>query len=332
MTFGRPLPEISLATPQDLAPWREQAQPVVLRGLLRDWPAVATPDIATYLAAFDSGRPAMVMTAPPEIEGRPFYTSDLGGLNFTKQQASIGQLLGALASLPHEQPGPMLYMGSAPTSETLPGFAEANPAPGLPTDAIPRIWIGGPVTVQTHFDTSDNVACVVAGTRAFTLFPPEQVANLYVGPLDFTLAGQPVSMVQFDRGADLVRFPRFEKAQATAMSATLLPGDAIYIPPLWWHHVRSLDRLNVMVNYWWLEGHPEATSPFDCLIHGLLALRDLPPPRRAAWRAFFDCYIFDSDRDTHAHIPEHARSVLGELSPSMATRMRQFIINGLARR
>ena len=64
-----------------------------------------------------------------------------------------------------------------------------------PELARPRIWLGNRSEVSAHFDLSDNIACVVAGRRRFTLFPPDQVANLYVGPLDHTMAGQPASMV-----------------------------------------------------------------------------------------------------------------------------------------
>jgi len=331
MSFGRPLEEIADARPEPIGAFRAAARPVVLRGLVRDWPAVRAPDIAPYLAALDSGRPAPVMAGPPEIEGRPFYDDALAGFNFERRQATVRQVLDQIAALPAERPS-MIYMGSAPAREVAPGFAAANPSPGLPAEAEPRLWIGGATTIQTHYDVSDNVACVVAGRRTFTLFPPEQVANLYVGPLDFTPAGQPISLVQFDRGVDEARFPRFAAAREAALTATLEPGDALYIPPLWWHHVRSWDRLNVLVNYWWSEEDPQAVSPFDCLVHGLAALRPLPPERRAAWRAFFDYYVFDADETTHAHIPPTRRSVLGELTPSLAMRIRQFVTHGLTRR
>jgi quercetin dioxygenase-like cupin family protein len=38
-----------------------------------------------------------------------------------------------------------------------------------------------------------------------------------------------------------------------AMEAELSPGDAIFIPMGWFHHVEALERFNVLVNYWWDE-------------------------------------------------------------------------------
>ena len=38
-----------------------------------------------------------------------------------------------------------------------------------------------------------------------------------------------------------------------AFSAELQPGDAIFIPSLWWHQVESLSAVNGLVNYWWTD-------------------------------------------------------------------------------
>jgi oxalate decarboxylase/phosphoglucose isomerase-like protein (cupin superfamily) len=53
------------------------------------------------------------------------------------------------------------------------------------------------------------------------------------------------------RDPDFTRFPRFREALKHAIVAELEPGDALYIPSLWWHHVESIGVLNAMVNYWW---------------------------------------------------------------------------------
>jgi len=310
-------------------------RPVVLRGQVARWPAVAAGRqggraIAEYCARFGGGRPLEVMIGPPEIEGRFFYADEtLTGFNFHRQQVALGPLLGELlryaeseGTKPHA-----LYANSATAPEHLPGWEAANPL-DLPIEAPARLWIGNATRVSTHYDTSSNIACVVAGRRRFTLFPPEQFANLYVGPLDHTLAGQPVSLADPD-APDFGRFPRFAEALAYAQTAELEPGDAIFIPPIWWHHVRAFDRLNVLVNYWW--GH-DSGAAFPALIHTVLAVRDLPPAEKAAWRTWFDHLVFAEDAaDAADHLPPEARSVLAPASVERGQRLRDFLIRMLQR-
>lgn len=309
-------------------------QPVVLRGQAADWPALAAGTggdaaMARYIAGFDTGVPAEVMIGQPAIAGRFFYSDDLRGFNFKRQQVQLGALLEELLRLAPAENPPALYAGAAATGQHLPGWAEANRL-DLPLEGTtPRIWIGNATRVSTHFDTSPNLACVVAGRRRFLLFPPDQIDNLYVGPLEVTMAGQPVSMVDPD-APDLARYPRFATAWANALVADLEPGDAIFIPALWWHNVRAGGALNVLVNYWW-DRDPQA-SPFVALAHGLLALRDLPPAERAAWRGWFDHYVFADTAPLVAdHLPDTARGILGPPSEARSRRLKDFLRNVFAR-
>lgn len=171
----------------------------------------------------------------------------------------------------------------------------------------------------------------MSGRRRFTLFPPEQIANLYIGPLDFAPTGAPMSLVPLHE-PDFERFPRFRAALASAVSAELGPGDAIYIPPLWWHHVESLERFNVLVNYWWHSnvGSPTAApAGFDTLIHAILSLRALPADTRAAWRAVFDHYVFGEQDAVTEHIPAYRRGILADLSAADAARVRAYLLERL---
>lgn len=313
-------------------------RPVVLRGQVARWAAVRAGEagdarsdraMATYLAGFGGGRPLDVMIGPPGIDGRFFYNDDLSGFNFHRQQVPLGQLLGELVRFAEEAaPRPhALYANAATAPEHLPGWEAQNPL-GLPTgDAPARLWIGNATQVATHYDQSPNIACVVHGRRRFTLFPPEQVANLYLGPLDHTMAGPPSSMVDPD-APDLARYPRYAEALARAEVAELEPGDAIFVPAFWWHHVRAFDRLNVLVNYWWRAD--TAASPFLALVHALMSVRDLPPPEKAAWRAWFDHFVFGDDAsEAAAHLPEQARGVLGAPDAARAQRIRGFLVRML---
>jgi hypothetical protein len=145
--------------------------------------------------------------------------------------------------------------------------------------------------------------------------------------------GAPMSLVSL-RNPDFERYPKFREALAAAHTADLAPGDAIFIPSLWWHHVESLESFNVLVNYWWHDSQGDgalADSAFDALLHGILGIRALPPPTRRAWGAFFEQYVFGDDADVTAHIPEQRRGILGTLSTEQLAGLRAHLAKRLAR-
>jgi hypothetical protein len=200
--------------------------------------------------SLDCGGACDTVLMPPEAQGRLFYSADMKGFNFMRAKRSVSQVIEQIVRYSQFPVAPAVAMQSALLAECLPGFAAAHAAPFLPSGVAPRLWLGNEVITPAHFDESHNLACVVSGRRRFTLLPPEQVRNLYLGPLDFAPTPTPISLVSF-RSPDFERFPRFRDALAAAEVAELGPGDALYIPSLWWHHVESIGVLNAMVNYWW---------------------------------------------------------------------------------
>ena len=311
-------------------------RPAVLRGLAADWPAVRagreSPEaLCEYLRAFDVGRPAPTFLAPPLIKGQFWYREDMRGLNYQVRQAPPSELLDALLAMKEEPEPGAFYAGAMPVSEHFPGFARDNSTDIVGENAVARLWIGNRATVSTHFDMSENVAVVVGGRRRFTFIPPEQVRNLYVGPFDFTLAGPPVSMVDL-RNPDLDRYPRFAEALETAESAELEPGDAVFVPYMWWHHVEALDPVNLLANYWWdLTDKPWQGSPFKALAHAIMSIRDVPAHEREIWRVWFDHYVFGAGHDAVAHLPPHARGPLGEMTPQAAKAVKAYLMEELRR-
>jgi mannose-6-phosphate isomerase-like protein (cupin superfamily) len=304
--------------------------PVVLRGLAADWPIVRSGNAAAYLRRFASGTKTEMLVAPPEHGGRLFYTEGMAGLTFTRTPASVGGVLDRLERAAAEAEPETIAAQAVSVEQSLPGFAEENRLPLFDsmTDRTiqPRIWIGNRVVTATHHDMASNVAVVVAGRRRFTLFPPGQVANLYIGPFEFTPAGTPASLVD-PEAPDLNAYPRAAEAMRHALTAELGPGDAIYIPHMWWHHVRSLDGLSALVNYWWDEA-PEpqpGLAPINALIHALLSFEELPDEQRAAWQAMFDHFVFHAAGDPNAHIPEERRGVRGKLSAESKARLRRTL-------
>jgi hypothetical protein len=300
------------------------ARPVVLKGLLNDWPAVRAARegpraLADFIRKFDQGKPVFVIECPRSTGGRLFYREDMSGLNFTRfADGRIGATLDRLLSVVDDPDAPAIFLESMRIEEFLPDFAAAHVMPLVPPTADPRIWIGNAITVQTHYDLLYNVACVVGGRRRFTLFPPEQVANLYMGPVDFTPSGTPISMAPL-YDADPVRFPRFAEALRHAQQTELGSGDALYIPYGWWHHVESLTQFNVLVNYWW-NPTPKIGSPYAVLLHAALSLRDLPPDQREVWHGLFEHLVFTAPDEALAHLAPDKRGLLG---PPSAERMRE---------
>ncbi len=313
----------------------QSTEPVLLPGLVAHWPAAQAgaqsgADAAAYLRGCWRNATVGLLLAPPETDGRFFYNHDLSGFNFKREVAPFGQVLDALMQMATEPRPPALYVGSTTLDTCLPGFGADNTLGFGTRDPLASIWLGNCSRIAAHFDLPDNLACVVAGRRRFTLFPPDEVANLYVGPLDFTPAGQAISLVDF-AAPDLTRFPKFAQALQRAQVAELGPGDAVFIPSLWWHHVEALDSFNVLVNYWWRQSPAHMDSPMAALMLALMTVRDLPPAQRQGWQTLFEHYVFEAGEHTAAHIPAHARSALAPLDEVGTRQMRAELLRRLNR-
>lgn len=315
----------------------DAGEPVVLRGIARDWPMVqaglrSTQAALGYLRGFEAGVPVPYSFGGPEIEGRPFYNEDFTRLNVEVRRGVLTQVLDDIEATLEAPRPPTYYVASLLIERALPGFAQHNDAglAGQGIDASASIWIGNRVTASCHFDTPDNLACCAVGRRRFTLFPPEQIDNLYPGPLDPTPGGQVVSVVDIDR-PDFARHPRFRDALASAQTAVLEPGDAIFIPSLWWHHVRSLAPFNVLVNYWWRSSPAFLSSPLPALHHAMWAVRDLPPREKQAWATIFEYYVFGPGERAGQHLPDAARGALAPFDETQARRMRAQLLARLNR-
>ena len=243
---------------------RAGQRPVILRNLVQDWPLVQAglqgiAALSDHLLQFDQGKTFQAMIAPVSAKGRLFYKADMSGFNFDRLNGELREALNILKTLSSKTPCPGFYIGSKVVPEYLPGLEAETRIDFLGESVDPTIWIGNAVTVATHNDDSENIACVAAGRRRFTLFPPDQEANLYIGPADLTPAGRPISLVDL-HSPDLEKFPLFRHALDQVQVAELGPGDALYIPTHWWHHVEALEPVNVLVNFWWKGNPPKFPS------------------------------------------------------------------------
>ena len=313
----------------------ESIEPLVVRGLVSHWPMVraarrSDAEARDYLLQRYSGMKVTVLFAPPQQGGWFFYNQDFSGFNFRRAKTGLDAVLADLERAAHETTPPTIYVGSTSVEECLPAFRAENDLGFGARAPFAGIWMGNRTRISAHQDLPTNLACVVAGRRRFTLFPPGQLANLYVGPLEFTPAGQAISLVDF-ANPDYTRYPKFAEAQKHARVAELAAGDALLIPSLWWHYIEGLDALNVLVNYWWRRSPAHMGPPFAALMHTLMTVRDLPPEERAGWQEIFRHYVFEADGDTAGHIPPARRGALAAIDEESARALRAAILAMLNR-
>lgn len=310
-------------------------EPVVLKGLVANWPFVKagknSADAAVeYLYRFYDNATIGAFFGDPEIEGRVFYNEDMTGFNYQPVMLKLDQFLEKIRKHASDDMAPTLYVGSTTVDTCLPGFRAENDLGFGDLDPLASIWMGNRTRIAAHYDLPDNIACNAVGHRRFTVFPPEELENLYAGPIDFTPAGQTISLVDFHH-TDFEKYPKFKAALRSAQVAELEPGDAIFLPSMWWHHVEALDSYNVLINYWWRQSPAYMGPPVDVLMHALLTIRDLPVEQRKAWHGIFKHYVFEPSEETVGHIPEHRRGVLSPMNERMARELRAHLLNNLNR-
>ena len=329
-----PISEEALA-PGDLdARLAGAREPFVVRGLADDWPLVAAgregaQAARDYLVAHARDRGFPVNIGAPGGGDRLFYDAAMG-MNFQSAQGPLAAILDGIAANEDKPDAPAIYLSSIDMDAYFDGLATENRLPLGDRKPLESIWIGSRTRIAAHNDVPDNLAVCAVGRRRFTLFPPEQMANLYLGPLENTPAGRPVSMVDL-RAPDFAAYPRFGEALGVARVAELEPGDAIFIPSLWWHHVEGLAPFNVLVNYWWRDAPAFLGKPEDALFHAILAIRDLPEADKAQWQALFAHYVFDNGADVTSHLPENSRGILAPLTAETAGQIRARLLRSLSR-
>src|SRR3954452_3203346 len=132
-----------------LAALLETSEPVVLKGLVRNWPLVqaglaSDDDAMSYLRSFYNGRTVGTYFGQPDIGGRLFYNADLTDLNFGVRRAAMDEVLRDIRSHRDDAQPPTLYIGSTTIDACLPGLRKDNDIPfgSHGVDPLASIWIG----------------------------------------------------------------------------------------------------------------------------------------------------------------------------------------------
>jgi lysine-specific demethylase 8 len=211
-------------------------EPLVLAGAFADSGAVRswTPE---RVAARHGGTKVSVWTGLPAA-GSPFD----GTVRDHQRVVTLADFTENLLGHPGS------YLTQAPLT-MFPGLsggislAAVTPPPARPES----LWVGNSTHSGLHFDLADGLLAQVYGVKTATLVRAGQFSRLYPYP-EMHLKSR-VDPDDFDPKA----FPRF--AGAGRFTARLEPGDALFIPRLWWHHLVS-DGISMSVNTWFGPARP----------------------------------------------------------------------------
>lgn len=326
----RTVPERGPLSPGEFREVLLACRPLVLRGQVRHWPSVqagrqGAAIFRDYLLGFDRGLSMEAFFGAPEIAGKYYYREGFSQFNFERKNMRFAAALDAIVSNLDVAGAPAIYAGSVPVEEYLPGFTIENVMALLPA-VPPRIWVGHRSNVSCHYDAMENIACVVAGQRRFTLYPPELIGKMYIGPIDRTMAGQPVSLAA-SSPPDPTLYPEFEPYRDQALMAALEPGDALFLPKLWWHQVEGTAPFNVLVNYWWDAFRIGPDAPYTAMLLAMITIAERPPEERAAWRAWFEHYVFRGEGHPLRHLKPEEHGLLGPMKPENYGRLRAYIMH-----
>ena len=314
--------------------------PIILRGLVSDWSLVKAGEQSPgkameILQSHSSKKPVGVYIAPPEAEARFFYNQDCTGFNYQSKYLQLSDIFAQIREAENNPDHSYYYMNSLTLDNCFPGLRADN---DLSFDhqaftnnqPLSKVWVGTESIAAAHYDVPSNLACCVLGARRFTLFPPEQIHNIYPGPLEPTPGGQVITMVDL-KNPDFERFPRVRRALEAAVVVDLQPGDAVYYPSMWWHQVEALSPFNIMINFWWLRSPAYMGNPMDIVMHAIMGIRDRPEAEKNAWREVFEYYIFGPADTPREHLPTSIQGALGELDDDSIRRLRALVKNKLNR-
>lgn len=247
-------------------------RPVVLTGALDDWPAIAawTPE---SLGRRLAGRRLPVAWSS---DGAFDYADDAPA--FASEEMDGADAAAAIAGA--EASGRRPYLMQQPIAKVAPELLAEVPIPALARarKVDPYLWFGAAGCVSPlHFDVANNLFAQVYGRKRFTLAPPDHYQELAPAPISARHAN--LSRLDPER-PDLARFPAFASVATTRCEVG--PGDLLYLPPFYWHHVRSL-QVSISVSVWWAPRLAQFLVPAGRALIAqyyrrdrLLSLRNLP--------------------------------------------------------
>ena len=101
-----------------------------------------------------------------------------------------------------------------------------------------------------HYDQQHNLYLQLRGCKRFLLFDVTCAECLYPYPVHHSLDRK--ARVDLEN-LDVNRWPRAGGLKGRGVDAMLFPGDLLFLPMSWFHHVHSVGQENVSLNWWFYD-------------------------------------------------------------------------------
>ncbi|KAH0552061.1 bifunctional peptidase and arginyl-hydroxylase JMJD5 [Cotesia glomerata] len=214
--------------------------PAVLEECISHWKALTAWKDPNYLIKIGGMR-----TVPIEIGSS--YTED----DWSQQLVTLSEFIKSHVAKKNDTIG---YLAQHQLFEQIPELKNDFSIPDYcnfvdedkeNTEVDINAWFGPKGTVSPlHYDPRDNLLCQVFGHKQIILYHPEDSKYLYT--YDTRLLSNTAQVNPLN--PDYNKFPEFKNAKG--FMCYLKPGQALYIPPKWWHHVVSLSP-SFSISFWW---------------------------------------------------------------------------------
>lgn len=241
-------------------------RPVIIRGGISQWPSV-TKWTPSYLRQ-KAGHLQVTVAVTPDG-----YADDVKGHLFLLPEERLmlfGEFLDIMEAKIHRNG---IFYVQKQNSNFVEEFSVlkddvddvtwATEAFGRNPDAV-NFWMGdGRAVTSMHRDHYENIYCVVSGKKEFTLLPPTDLPwvpyeefrtatyreNRETGAFNVELEDGKVPWIPLNADKpDYDKYPAYRNA--TVMKCAVGAGDVLYLPSLWFHHVKQ-SHACIAVNYWY---------------------------------------------------------------------------------
>jgi Cupin-like domain len=217
-------------------------KPVIITGMISEWPAFERWSIE-YLNEKVGHKEVEVSVSTNEIFGFDTETHA-----FQKKMMRFSEFTNWI--MQNDRRGVRYYLHTCPIETDFPELLEDVIIPDYfrKPMLMKNIWVGTDRNVTAlHWDAAQNLLCQVRGQKRLVLFEPSETPYLY--PFDVHSKTPHISHIRDIDNVNVNEFPKFSKAKS--IECTINPGEMLFLPPFWWHHVYSIGQLNIALNFWW---------------------------------------------------------------------------------